>query len=210
MSILDKWKDYIPASSKGNEKKEQIPQEELRENLELTAKPEGTTSFNRKNVMIGLGVVALIFTVAFVYGISTASTAQKNKQQEKSQVETVDTIPEHLKNAPDSYGDSKTKKYDQKLDGEKKSKQKKLKKPEDDVEYIEPERRPAPAYTRIPASNYTPRTTPMPRVAAPNAGTGTQRGGLTPEQKIAAEKQKEKMIANQSPIGFKLNEEDKK
>ena len=37
MSILDKWKDYIPASSKGNEKKEEIPQEELRENLELTA-----------------------------------------------------------------------------------------------------------------------------------------------------------------------------
>ena len=33
---------------------------------------------------------------------------------------------------------------------------------------------------------------------------------LTPEQKIAAEKQKEKMAANQSPIGFKLNEEDKK
>lgn len=117
MSILDKWKDYIPASSKGKEEKEEIPQEELRENLELTAKPEGTTSFNRKNVMIGLGVVALI---------------------------------------------------------------------------------------------YTPRTTPMPRVAAPNAGTGTQRGGLTPEQKIAAEKQKEKMAANQSPIGFKLNEEDKK
>ncbi len=207
MSILDKLKDYIPASSKGKEEKEKIPQEELRENLELTAKPEGTTSFNRKNVMIGAGVVAIIFTVAFIYGISTASTAQKNKQQDKA-VETVDTSPEHLKNAPDSYGDSKTKKYEQKPDGEKKSKQKKLKKPEDDVEYIEPERRPAPAYTRIPASNYTPRTTPMPRVAAPNVGI--QRGGLTPEQKIAAEKQKEKMAANQSPIGFKLNEEDKK
>ncbi|WP_143092194.1 hypothetical protein [Selenomonas ruminantium] len=176
--------------------------------MELTAKPEGTTSFNRKNVMIGLGVVALIFTVAFVYGISTASTAQKNKQQDRSQVETVDTSPEHLKNAPDSYGDSKTKKYDQKSDGEKKSKQKKLKKPEDDVEYIEPERRPAPAYTRIPVSNYTPRTTPMPRVAAPNMGAA--RGGLTPEQKIEAEKQKEKMAANQSPIGFKLDEEEKK
>lgn len=200
------WKDYIPASSKGKEPKDEVPEEELRENLELTAKPEGTTSFNRKNVMIGLGAVALIFTVAFVYGISTASTAQKNKQQDKAQVETVDTSPEHLKNAPDSYGDKKTKKYDQKQESEKK--QKKLKKPEDDVEYIEPERRPAPAYTRIPASSYTPRTTPMPRVAAPNMGAA--RGGLTPEQKIEAEKQKEKMAANQSPIGFKLEEEDKK
>ena len=205
MSSLGKMKDYIPASSKGSAPEEQVPQEELRENLELTAKPEGTTSFNRKNVMIGLGVVALIFTVAFVYGISTASTAQKNKQQDRSQVETVDTSPEHLKNAPDSYGDKKTKKYDHQKDGEKQEKQKKLKKPADDVEYIEPERRPAPAYTRIPASNYTPRTTPMPRVTAP-----AQRGGLTPEQKIEAEKQKEKMAANQSPIGFKLNEEDKK
>ncbi len=209
MSFLSRWKEYIPSSSKGNDRKDEVPEEELRENLELTAKPEGTTSFNRKNVMIGLGVVALIFTVAFVYGISTASTAQKNKQQDRSQVETVDTSPEHLKNAPDSYGDSKTKKYDQKSDGEKKSKQKKLKKPEDDVEYIEPERRPAPAYTRIPVSNYTPRTTPMPRVAAPNKG-GAARGGLTPEQKIEAEKQKEKMAANQSPIGFKLDEEEKK
>lgn len=208
MSFLSRWKEYIPSSSKGSDMKDEVPEEELRENLELTATPEGTTSFNRKNVMIGLGVVALIFTVAFVYGISTASTAQKNKQQDKSQVETVDTSPEHLKNAPDSYGDSKTKKYDQKSDGEKKSKQKKLKKPEDDVEYIEPERRPAPAYTRIPVSNYTPRTTPMPRVAAPKMGAA--RGGLTPEQKIEAEKQKEKMAANQSPIGFKLDEEEKK
>ena len=90
------WRDYIPCSSRPAAKIPQtkeiprdVSEEEFREDLNLTAEPEGTTAFKRKNVMIGLGVVAMIFTCSFIYGISTASTANKHKA-EADQVEAAE------------------------------------------------------------------------------------------------------------------------
>ena len=225
MSIFSKWKDYIPSSRRGASAEEvayddvhaaatgrasDVPDEELRENLNLTAKPKGTTSFNRRNVLIGISIVALIFTGAFVYGISTASNAQKHKATE-STVEAA-TQTKHLQNAPTSYDDEKSKRYDKK-DAEKETKpreERKVERLHDDgsVEYTRPAQRSVPAYTPVPNVR-TPVQTPVPRVTAPASATAAKPSGLTTEQKAELEKAKEKMAANQSPIGFALKEEGK-
>ena len=215
--FLSRLKDYIPKSSKPGkhsveEKEPDVAEEELREDLNLMAEPEGTTSFNRRNVMIGLGVVATIFTIAFVYGISTASTTNKHKV-EADKVETADQAT-HLKDAPKGYDDDKTRQYDKsssKRSRDQERNQERVSRLNDDgsVEYeSRAPRRTVPAYTPIPQSSYRPQAvTPVPRVSAPvAAGTAGRGNGLTPQQKMEAEKAKEKMAANQSPIGFKLDE----
>lgn len=216
--FLEKLKDYIPKSSKPGKpgpsaKKEEpdVAEEELREDLNLTAEPEGTTSFNRKNVMIGLGVVGVIFTIAFIYGISTASTTNKHRA-EADKIETADQAT-HLKDAPKGYDDDKTRQYDKsssKRGSDKDKEQERVSRLHDDgsVEYETRTPRRVPAYTPIPQSSYRPQAmTPVPRVSAPVASGAAARGnGLTPQQKMEAEKAKEKMAANQSPIGFKLDE----
>ena len=231
MSIFSKWKDYIPSSKRGVSAKDatydsvhaaasgrgaradatsdDVPAEELREDLNLTAKPEGTTSFNRRNVLIGLSLVGVLFTGAFIYGISTASNAQRHKNVE-STVEAA-TQTKHLQNAPTGYDDEKSKRYDKKSEtkDEKPRDERKVSRMHDDgsVEYARPAQRSVPAYTPVPQMRPSVQT-PVPRVTAP-ASAATKPSGLTPEQKISAEKAKEKMAANQSPIGFALKEEGK-
>ena len=211
MSIFSKWKDYIPSSRRGASAEKaayddvhaaatisdsaradapkddgtDVPEEELRENLNLTAQPEGTTSFNRRNVLIGLSLVGVLFTGAFIYGISTASNAQKHKNAE-STVEAATQTKD-----------------------EKPSDERKVSRLHDDgsVEYARSAQRSVPAYTPVPQVRPSVQT-PVPRVTAP-ASAAAKPSGLTPEQKIAAEKAKEKMAANQSPIGFALKEEGK-
>lgn len=191
-----------------------VAEEELRENLNLTADPEGTTSFNKKNVMIGLGTVAVIFTIAFIYGISSASTASKHKA-EADKIETADQAT-HLKDAPKGYDDDKTRQYDKsssKRSRDQDKNQDRVSRLNDDgsVEYeSRAPRRSVPAYTPIPQSSYRPQAvTPVPRVSAPasSGSAAAKAGGLTPQQKMEAEKAKEKMAANESPIGFPLKEE---
>jgi len=235
MSIFSKWKDYIPSSRRGASAEKaayddvhaaatisdsaradapkddgtDVPEEELRENLNLTAQPEGTTSFNRRNVLIGLSLVGVLFTGAFIYGISTASNAQKHKNAE-STVEAA-TQTKHLQNAPTGYDDEKSKRYDKKQEtkDEKPRDEHKVSRLHDDgsVEYARSAQRSVPAYTPVPQVRPSVQT-PVPRVTAP-ASAAAKPSGLTPEQKIAAEKAKEKMAANQSPIGFALKEEGK-
>lgn len=215
MAIWEKLSEYIPSSKRGtssasapNAAADDVPEEELREDLELTAEPEGTTSFNRRNVMIGLGLVAVIFTGAFLYGINSASTVQKNKHQEAT-VEAADVSSEHLKSAPDDYGDSKNKRFDNREEDktDKKRSQRVGRGEDNDIDLNERIKRPspysgsyAPAYTPVPQSSYRPSTQAS---AAPRSGSS----GLTPEQKIELEKQKEKMAANKSDISFHLEKE---
>lgn len=231
MSLLDKWQEYIPSTRKaqpearadaaataGQEQAaEPLPETELRENLSLTAPPEGTRSFNRKNVLIGLSLVGVVFTGAFIYGISSASHTQKDKR-ESAQVEAAPTQAKHLQNAPVDYADEKTRRYERQQAKEERPARdtRKISRLNDDgsVEYEHyererPARRSVPAYTPIPSYRPPVQAQPTPRATVPvQAPAHTQtHSGLTPEQKIAAEKAKEKMAANQSPISFQLEEE---
>lgn len=230
-----RWKDYIPCSSRpsggagassrargrgacgaeeGLPEDAALAEEEFREDLNLTAEPEGTTAFKRKNVMLGLGVVALVFTCAFIYGISTASTANKHKA-EADRVEAADQAT-HLKDAPKSYADDRNRQYEKKERARENAGNgsgEKISRMHDDgtVEYVRPAARSVPAYTPVPQSTYRPRTA-MPAPALPNVGTPVasgSHGGLTPQQKIEAERAKEKMAANESPIGFALKDAEK-
>ncbi len=160
-------------------------------------------------MLIGLSLVGVLFTGAFIYGISTASNAQRHKNAE-STVEAA-TQTKHLQNAPTGYDDEKSKRYDKKQEAkdEKPRDERKVSRLHDDgsVEYARPAQRSVPAYTPVPQVRPSVQT-PVLRVTAP-ASAATKPSGLTPEQKIAAEKAKEKMAANQSPIGFALKEEGK-
>ena len=91
-----------------------------------------------KNVMIGLGVVAMIFTCSFIYGISTASTANKHKA-EADQVEAAEQAS-HLKDAPKSYADDKNRQYEKPTKQRESGGNEKISRLHDDghVEYARP------------------------------------------------------------------------
>ena len=117
MSIFEKLKDYVPTTSKGKSvKKDEPDEEEFKEDLSPVSEPEGTTSFNRKNVIIAITAIGLIFTLAFIYGISSASNGQKNKKN--AEVETAATA-QHLKDVPSSYSDDKNRQYNKNQDKDK-------------------------------------------------------------------------------------------
>lgn len=204
--MLERMREYIGhASGKAGQDikgKDKVSDEDLREDLSLTANPKSTTSFNGKNVMIALGLVGTLFTGCFIYGIATASNHQKNKAAQTSVETANDGQQDHLKNAPGSYDDSKTKRYDKEQKDKDKDNQKNRHKNTDNDDDYRPAPRPVQAYTPVPQSSYR-MTTPRPNIPANPAVSH----GMTEEQKIAAAKAKEKMEANQSPIGFKLSED---
>ena len=208
MSIFEKLKDNVPTTSKGKSvKKDEPDEEEFKEDLSPVSEPEGTTSFNRKNVIIAITAIGLIFTLAFIYGISSASNGQKNKKN--AEVETAATA-QHLKDVPSSYSDDKNRQYNKNQDKDKDKNKNKIERPRDNDDDRRESRSYTPSYTPIPRSSYAPSYTPIPHVSAPSAPTrnvNSSSGGMTMEQKIAAEKAKEKMAANQSQISFGLKEE---
>lgn len=207
--MFERIRDYIGSSSgtagadlKGQEA---VPDEELREDLNLTAKPKGTTSFNGKNVMVALAVLGALFTGCFVYGIATASNHQKDKQAQTEVETAADGQQNHLKNAPGSYDDSKAKRYEhEKQQEDKDNKRTRQHQQSDDSEYERARR--TPSYTPVPQSSYR-MTTPRPNLPANTTARQPVQHGMTDAQKIQAAKAKEKMEANQSPIGFKLSED---
>lgn len=201
-AIFEVLKDCVPQTSKDKEPK--IEKEELKEDLSLTAKPEKTTSFNRKTVITAIIVLGVIFASAFVYGISTASNQQKKTKNKEVQPATAS---QHLQNVPGNYGDSKNGGYSKTDD-----KTKKIQRPTESEYEQQPSQRQTssytPSYTPIPHSTYTPSYapsyTPVPQQ------TQHSSGGMTMEDKIASEKAKEKMTANQSQISFGIKEENQK
>lgn len=213
MAIFDVLKDYVPRTSKGNSVPAKIDKEEekeeFKENLKTTAQPEGTTSFNRKTVITSIIVLGAIFAAAFVYGISTASNHQK--KAENKEVQSAVT-GQHLQNVPKDYGKDTSNSYP----NNDKNKNKIQRPVDNDSEYSQSASRSTSSntqsytepYTRVPQGGYR-QTNDQSYTRVPQMQQSQQRasGGMTMEEKIAAEKAKEKMAANQSQISFGIKTE---